>query len=143
MNITEFLLARISEDEAVARTAAADNDSARWNVSEIVYEGIHVYARPSGLDAEGGRGETTAHMQRHDPARVLAECAAKREIVARYIRVEDRALAYRSPRWADTMNCTDRLDWRKAEARYATMDSVVRALARVYADHPDFDPTCM
>lgn len=121
MNITEFLLARISEDEAVAQTAAADNDSARWNVIEIVYEGIHVYARPSGLDAEGGRGETTAHIQRHDPARVLAECAAKRAIIALDIcvacDVEDQPCGH--------------------------MYDTLEALARVYADHPDFDPTCM
>jgi hypothetical protein len=64
VTLTEFLLTRIAEDEAVARAAEQTWDSDRdggWWV---------------GCDPD-----TQAHIARHDPARVLTECEAKRAIV--------------------------------------------------------------
>lgn len=136
MTLTEFLLARIAEDEEVAQWAASDR---RWDYNihnESLYE---VYAgtdRCPEHDIEGSPNdcddnpiarleadftyERTAligfHIARHDPARVLAECAAKRRIV-------------------------DRIEW---AARVGSLtDSlllVAQCLAHPYADHPDFDP---
>ncbi len=79
MTITEFLLARIAEDEAVA------------------------------LAANG----PSVHAARHDPTRVLAECAAKRAIIEQ----------------------AERSDSGWWESIY------VAILAAVYADHPDYDPS--
>lgn len=62
MDISEFLLARIAEDEAAAREALGRH---RW-----------VQGRYPGTTYE--------HIARHDPARVLAECKAHRAIVTRY-----------------------------------------------------------
>jgi len=68
MTITEFLEARISEDEAVARRVAdgpgEPGGRGIWSVAIGV----------SGNDAK------FAHVA-SDPARVLAECAAKRAII--------------------------------------------------------------
>ena len=69
--ITEFLEARIAEDEAVARRVAdgpgEPGGRGIWSVAIGV----------SGNDAK------FAHVA-SDPARVLAECAAKRAIIGLY-----------------------------------------------------------
>lgn len=61
MTITEFLEARIAEDETVARDAIANGEGA--------------------LDWADDGDPTDIHIARHDPARVLAECAAKRAVI--------------------------------------------------------------
>jgi hypothetical protein len=81
MTLIDFLLARIAEDEAVARDSLA------------------LYGPGSSL-----------YVARHDPARVLAECAAKRRIIAAH-----------------------------EAADFALNDDVIRLLALPYAEHPDFD----
>ncbi|MGZ4524215.1 MAG: DUF6221 family protein, partial [Mycobacteriaceae bacterium] len=61
------------------------------------------------------------HIARHDPARVLAECEAKRRIVERYRVCE--------PNYDEGNRLETRvLDW------------TMRLLALPYADHPDYDP---
>jgi hypothetical protein len=88
-DLAEFLLARIAEDEAVAREAV------RWS---------------EGASQWGDSGEPDwEHIARHDPARVLAECDAKRRIVQM---LED----------------DDPGEWG---------DGALRHLASVCADHPD------
>lgn len=125
MNITDFLLARIAEDEAVARAATSgpwewwnlegvdqgwsDNGpnlqrtSAEWKRCEYFctwpdgdtdhrgekgkpgheHKDTTEVIGSWGHDAWGISIEPTdaEHIARHDPARVLAECAAKRAIV--------------------------------------------------------------
>lgn len=92
LSITEFLLARIAEDEQVARAAQSPR-------------GATIFTDPR----RGGKQSMLDHIARHDPARVLAECQAKRRIVAP---------------WVGTVT--------ENEAR------VLLALAAVYADHPDY-----
>ena len=67
MSLDEFLLARIAEDKRVAMAAAGVEGLLEWD-SDVVGEG------PTGP----GWAE---HVARHDPARVLAECSAKRRVV--------------------------------------------------------------
>lgn len=122
--LTEFLLARIAEDEALA---AALLDRAGERHDEVrIDRGAWL---PDDVDAVA-----LGH------ARVLAECEAKRRIVEMHAEHESRVATYRSPRWADDMNEADRLNSRKAEARCAATEVVVQALAKVYADHPDYNP---
>ena len=117
--LTDFLLARIAEDEKVARAATqgkwklwgmtvmADQDGT-GNVDTAV--GV---ANTYGHDERGApRTWNATHIARHDPARVLAECEAKRLLVARVTDVS----------WAG----------------YAVRDFVLESLALPYADHPDF-----
>lgn len=61
------------------------------------------------------------HIRRHDPARVLAECAAKRRIVEEFAKHDQR----------NSLN----------EQAWQAWHLIVLTLARVYADHPDFDLT--
>jgi hypothetical protein len=68
MSLTEFLLAQIDEDEAVARRA--------WT------RGAGMPNLPQGWVDEPTE-ELVAYNARFDPVRVVAECEAKRRIVSR------------------------------------------------------------
>lgn len=130
MTIVEFLLARIAEDEAraQARREAMLNVAERWpTLSEDIRNLIDV----RGID------------------RVLAECQAKRAIVER----ETAWNAFEPPvgvhvEWSmDAVTAVDgryvgpdegrRLmdEW----TRPKTDTALLRILAAVYTDHPDYD----
>lgn len=105
--LTTFLLARIAEDEEVARATAIPP----WT-SDGHYVGNHTWI------AEVDGPEDGRHIARWDPARVLAECEAKRAIVG---------------------HCASGLaNGSFGESTLA--EATVRCLAQVYADHQDFDP---
>ena len=80
MTITDFLLARIYEDEAIASRAPGDREweadpsQANPEIGQVVSN--------DGAVASGVLRDDAHHIARWDPARVLAECAAKRRIVA-------------------------------------------------------------
>ena len=116
--LTEFLLARIAEDEAAARAAGGDrwaslnrswDEEAVRDVASVTEEHKRLFAVPMDCDE---------HVARWHPARVLAECEAKRRTVERF---------------GDYVN-NNVDDWDVA-ARV-----VLGHMASVYADHPDFDP---
>jgi hypothetical protein len=105
--LTEFLLARIAEDEAGAREAQAL---------------ANIYTDPQWhwlvAHNDGSRWQQTSH----DPARVLAECEAKRRIVQTMQTAEDQA-------------------WQDGEARPVIeyiAARTLRTLALPYADHPNY-----
>jgi hypothetical protein len=86
-DFVEWLLACIAEDEVAAREAA-DVTMPEWHVRvEDAYEMqlVHDSRGKAVVFWEQGSLEDglllAAHIARHDPARVLAECAAKRRIV--------------------------------------------------------------
>jgi hypothetical protein len=114
LTLIDFLLARIAEDEAAARQAD-DVCPAPWGHSEPM-----VSSRSGHLeDAVGTAVAITApvfqaHILRHDPAHVLAECEAKRRIMEEF-----------SGNWVD-------------EGHEAAGEVALGHLAAVYADHPDF-----
>lgn len=142
-DLTAFLLARIAEDEAVARAAVRRNGVDEWEVESTrgtMKAGPDV-GRPSevavvigpfkhGLDMPdtptGGRRIVVAeHIARFDPARALAECEAKRRIIG------------------DAQQSRDLADQpghgqAAAEARAETLEEVLLVIATVYADHPDY-----
>lgn len=131
MTLTEFLLARIDEDEAAARAASPAPWSypgiesvaggllydASRTIAQIVWDnpGDHdgSIVRFLPWDESDANG---AHIARHDPARVLAECEAKRRIVEKYDHARD---------------C--------GQAPGGWLEECVAYLAAVYADHPDYD----
>lgn len=127
--LSEFLLARIAEDEAAAGGAFRDiNDGSTpdkgkrwWNAGDVVLtvednERIVEQAPAIGDDA------VASHIARHDPARVLAECKAKRRIV--------EAVQYLS-RLPSHMCMPD------VESAMG-LERAMQAMAAVYADHPDY-----
>lgn len=151
MTLTEFLLARIAEDEAVARLAIdKDRPGTHWqwvtnetdtpvktgdlteaqNYQAVSLRTVEEYPTTSGvgplpafiISHTEEVADAGDHITRWDPARVLAECEAKRRIV------QDR----------DEDHAADNDEWSMGyyEANYAAM----HALAVVYADHPDYLP---
>lgn len=190
MDIQEFLLARIAEDEAVARGAIDQtgwwsSPDGRWELVEVPYEGEW----PRSPDAESvmwSDSKWAVHASRHDPARILAECAAKRVIIeAQHWEPEERpadaelharaahpayeyettegprkqwdnpeeppegegwepntAKGYRDG-WA-RLEYTEESYWRRLKPEGERREwkpyipRELRALAAVYADHPDY-----
>jgi Family of unknown function (DUF6221) len=110
MTLTDFLLARIAEDEADARDAYYDGQ--RWIPEEEA-----VVAADRDLDPIMflDRKRDAYHAANWSPARVLAECEAKRKIVL-------RATYYAS------VAPVDPDEWH----------FTLRDLAAIYADHPDY-----
>ena len=95
MEITEFVLARIAEDEEAARDAALSaggigygeeriSNGKTWDrrYHEVVRPVTDVTDRRTIADCNGFAGLSIApHIARWDPARVLAECGAKRLVI--------------------------------------------------------------
>ena len=83
--LATWLLAQIDEDERVARAAA----EAPWTSRHDVIPTCHIFGDfgwlvrgPDVETADSDQGRATAdHIARHDPARVLAECDAKRRLI--------------------------------------------------------------
>lgn len=117
MTITEFLLARIAEDEAVAREALAEPWAAGSWTPEVYDDGI--------------RNRAVAFA----PERVLAECETKRRIIELHDHVEQT--------YTDTpgveFGCTICHIGAHGEDFNGGWCDTVRALALPYADHPDYD----
>jgi len=119
MTLTEFLLARIAEDWADARDAYYEGQ--RW-----VPEEEAVVAADRDLDPVLylDRKRDATHAANWSPARVLAECEARRRIVE-----------------LEPTETPDDLDgftreWELGQA--AALGSVLSLLALPYADHPDY-----
>lgn len=107
MTIVEFLEARIAEDEAIARGMPFES---QWTA--------HPDETGQPITAGGARIATCAesvmeHISRHCPARVLAECEAKRRIV-------------------------EQLQRNVHGAPQGWIDRILEHLAVVYVDHPDY-----
>ena len=114
MTITEFLEARISEDEEVARAASHQKVAGPFH-GNWHHDSLHLSSMER-VDA--------IHVARHDPARVLAECAAKRAIIALH------DYEWMGPDDAAGKGCEhDYEDW---------PCPTIRAIAAVYAHHPDY-----
>jgi hypothetical protein len=120
MNLAEFLLARIAEDERWANECAKVFPG-DWELSDRGWMAKVTADEPdfrivSQIDQDqlptgtvSWLGDALAHVARHDPARVLAECEAKRQIIG-YLTSRDD--------YADQI--------------------MLQLLAAPYADHPDF-----
>ncbi len=164
----EFLLARIDEDEQAARTAG-DRHGGEWQDETGIVSGTldplrHDSWGPSSLgmyapegrwtlwDCEGASSlctspEASAHIARWDPARVLAECEAKRRIIElhrTYGEVYDRARMTYPEGADDCVTCGYGDEWQaKANALEFPDDSTypcptLRVLALSYIGHPDY-----
>jgi hypothetical protein len=133
--LTEFLLARIATDKAAALAA---RPGGRWKVETEGIDGHgiisldeHAEGLPdypaSILDDEGGAigppVSTMEHIARWDPARVLAECEAKRQIIEEY---------------TTTVIDGDSVDRLALGSYRAGLSFALRVLAAAYASHKDY-----
>jgi hypothetical protein len=115
--LTDFLLARIAEDEAVAQAAVQTTerggaDSWYWsNAGEAVF--LDGTSTPVVWGDEQSRPAGN-HIARHDPGRVLADCEVKRRIV----KLASHPLEFERP---------------------GVLGAIAGLLALSYADHPDYD----
>lgn len=117
--LSDFVLARTAEDEIVADSAGSGE---WWHDGRAVHSGQ--WWRPANdqrVVAHIGDRSDVAHIARQDPGRALAECKAKREIVQCCL----EALSIELP-------------GNEVVAADSLAEETLRALARVYSDHPAF-----
>ena len=118
MTLADFLLARITEDEAAAREASTGYAGRRHWLADK--GSLAIGDRTGGVVAyEVDFAPARTHIARHDPARVLAECETKRRIVEEYV-----------------LACSATYTGSETPAA-AILEPVARLLALPYADHPD------
>lgn len=140
MTITEFLTARLDEDEAVARELLRDLEG---QIAESGFQAdergpftptrqlaAEMWAQYAGQTRwrSFARGRTIARFA--DPARVLADIAAKRAIVALLIQSE-RTLQE---------DVIDEATLLAARHGLLVAQMACRSLTQPYAEHPDFNP---
>lgn len=123
MTLTEFLTARIAEDEDAARKSAADLDPVWGHYGSDGPTGTLALAISEGADEEHG-----THFARWLPARVLAECEAKRRIVEAHLEQVDMV---------PVSEGFGSVQYEIPGRRY--IPEVLRLLALPYSDHPDYD----
>jgi Family of unknown function (DUF6221) len=128
-DLVQFLRARLDEDEALAREAPAGP----WHIGNAVdpTQPCSVHMFPSvRLVADGLNWLVAEHIARHNPARVLDEVAAKREIVSdyEYAALTLSAASPNTPPYDLMTGATN------------TLKRMLRVLARAYRKHPEFDP---
>lgn len=113
MTIVEFLTARLAEDEADAMASPGDQ---RWEADPVNESFAQVVSSDGGVTNGVLQTSDAVHVARWDPARVLAEVAAKRRVI------EMTPVVYG-------------LNDPTAEAHHML---VLAHLASVYADHEDY-----
>lgn len=121
-SITEFLEERISDDEVRAILASGHfpNTSDWWKFTEGMLGTVGSNQRV---------GQAFRHVDRHSPQHVLAECAAKRAILA----LHGPLLG------APDIICNRCTDYSEGSADPFPCGTL-QALAAVYVDHPDYNP---
>ncbi|URN11388.1 DUF6221 family protein [Streptomyces radiopugnans] len=142
MELIEFLTARLDEDEQVARATVWDGSGNQPDWSLPASATVDV----GGDEFYAGDRTIADHIDRHDPARVLREVEAKRRIV------EEHGIVHRDIGWLkdggeeydETPVCgtcvPKNSHFQRREDVPEGPCGTVRALAAVYAEHPDFDP---
>ena len=131
LTLTNFILARIADDEAVAR-AAGNVKAYRGSFGTGAWVEFSDGSAHAFTEAQLGampvpQLRALDHACRHDPARVLAECEAKRAIV--------------EAAWADHVRIEG--EWGMCRSReqmeaQGDVPDVVAHLATIYASHPDY-----
>jgi hypothetical protein len=127
-DLIDFLQARLAEDEATAR--AVEDGSAPWD-GQWVADGPNALRTVNGHVLAYGHRTTDGdlpmplkaglanHWARHDPARVLADVEAKREVLR---------LAARAHDYHETF----------MNGFASAMEGALRLFALAYADHPEY-----
>ena len=123
LSLSEFLLARIRDDEAAARRAA----DGPFSITSTPY------GETFGIVTAGGGDYLEEQWFAVDPARVLAECKAKRAIVDDHslmVDLYEHDSCSRCVRFHAGMDCENE-PW---------PCPTLLAVAAVYADHADYNP---
>lgn len=154
MNITDFITARLDDDEKIALAAIECNRSDYREPGVWTFDDGKERAEQESQRRFGGRIKVAIHstvrgmrnyidhsgnphlynpemehIARHDPARVLREVQAKRAILALHTATDGGSAC----EGCGTVGVCD--DWVTDDVNDCPM---LHALANVYADHPDF-----
>lgn len=138
-DLTDFLLARVAEDEQAARAAASgawtygDIDSVAGGtiydptvaIACVEWDNEPVDPRIRRTRLESQADATGVHIARHDPVRVLADCQARRQIIERYQHKAESMARYPNQGNANGL---------------VALTEVLQLMAQSWRDHPDFDP---
>jgi len=138
VTLVEFLLARITEDETLARDAAATHGTVTAHHTSDAGDPY----RPDQYDERRAAEAFTLNI---NPYRVLAECEAKRRIIEihkieterLYEEKADGTFARTGREEYTCLNCDDP---EVGHIGYHAQDGcpTLRVLAAVYAGHPDY-----
>lgn len=123
MELVEFLKARLDEDEEAAQ-AAMEGSEGRWEQDDPErYPGriFDDHGEPVSYDEGHPTAAQAAHIVRHDPARVLCDVEAKRQMIRVFTE------RYRA--------CWDQL---AATIHGKALNDVLRFLALPYANHENY-----
>lgn len=145
-DLSSFLLARIAEDEKVARLAPD-------RIAERLEQQGDEIARRYG-DSEPPEGavsvadalwwttkDAVSWIRRHNPARVLAECEAKRRIVTEvHHRAADGPRAKYVSSWEKDAceGCGSDCPSEDYRVEHVNQCPTLQLLALPYSDHPDY-----
>lgn len=117
-DLIAFLNARLDEDEAAARTAAAASPTP-WTIAGawlLDATGLAVV-----LDENLNYEETFPHIVRHDPARVLRDVEADRKLITAFKQADADA------------------QYPDYDGGYATgLEDAAKIRAERFSDHPDY-----
>jgi len=145
VTIVEFLTARLDEREALARAAARGEEDPGWQASILGTDGevktwrgepVAVYSDADDVATYPLDADVALFISYNDPAHVLADIAAKRAIVAW---CGERDQIYIGT-MADNPELPKPSDFAPGHLRDPADAMVLRHLAAVDADHPDYDP---
>jgi hypothetical protein len=140
LTLAAFLEARLAEDEAVAWFDPNGGSAPRWVRGDVIPGAdqqviVAVGARPSGREWRTSVAiASTDNVQRiirHDPARVLADVAAKRKILAEHGPRVIRPVVDIYDDECETCHGSE-------PGEYPCI--TLKILASIYGEHPDFDP---
>jgi hypothetical protein len=144
-DLVSWLLARLDKDEQVARAALQhENVPGVWNAigsgtkddHDLSYWAVHQVAVPRW--SEPSARDLMTHIARHDPARVLAEVAAKRRIVNEHEQVPESLQGFhRDGTYGDIVSVCSACGT-TGEYPVEWPCTTVRLLALPYADIPGY-----
>jgi hypothetical protein len=124
MTLVEFLLARIADDAGIAESVspppwhAVDADDEAYIISQDFGEQVAV---TDHLNVD--------HIMQWDPARVLAECEAKRRLITE---------VHCAHPFGHPDNCNSCSYYSEHEVALEECPTL-RLLAQPFSDHPDYD----
>lgn len=134
-DLPAFLLARLAEDEAVAR-AIGNEEPLAWSAvraDSLVIDAENPKRWIARAEDRGHGDDLAAHIARHDPARVLADVESKRRVVEDYLDAQHTIGGLEEE--GDYEAALGHVD----EAR--VLLAVLHRLAQPYASHESFDPS--
>ncbi len=148
--LAAFVTARLDEEQRLAEEAARkaspryDVDGTHWRASG---EGIYCEELALAVGAYGYLDDEVAeHIGRHDPARVLADLAAKRKRLALYLEakavLEGILKGFRAEETPANfhMHAAQRQKREQAAGRFIAFQTSVKLDAMTWAKHGGFRP---